>query len=233
MVSVDEAVIARLKTHGQNFEILVDCNNAISLREGKNIDIKDVLAAQKVFADAKKGLEASEGAMQQIFESSDAEDVAKKIIEKGEIQLTAEYRNNLKETKRKKILDIIHKNGVDPKTHLPHPIIRLENAFEEAKVHIDEFISVDKQVQAILDKLKPILPIKFEVKEIEVKISPEYAGKSYAAVKSFGTILKESWQDSGYYVAVLEMPGGLEQEFYDKLNDVCHGEVEVKVLKTK
>jgi len=133
MVSVEKAVIARLKTHGQNFEILVDCNNAIALREGKNIDINDVLAAQKVFADAKKGLEASETAMQQIFDSSDAKDVALRIIEKGDIQLTAEYRNNLKEIKRKKILNVIHLNGVDPKTHLPHPIVRLENALEEAK----------------------------------------------------------------------------------------------------
>ena len=60
MVNVDEAVIARLKTHGQNFEILVDCNNAIAIKENKDMDMKDVLAAIKIFTDAKKGLEAAE-----------------------------------------------------------------------------------------------------------------------------------------------------------------------------
>jgi len=122
---------------------------------------------------------------------------------------------------------------VDPKTHIPHPITRIENAFEEAKFHVDEFESVQQQVQAALKKLKPILPIKFEVKEIAIKIGPEYAGKAYSTVKNHGTILKEEWQDNGYFVAVVEMPGGLEQEFYEKINNICHGEVEVKVLKTK
>lgn len=233
MVGVDEAVIARLKTHGQNFEVLVDCNNAIALREGKDISIKDVLAASKVFTDSKKGMEASEKAMQQIFQSIDAEEVAKQIIKKGEIQLTSDYRNQLRENKRKQIINIIHRNGVDPKTHLPHPVNRIENAFEEAKFHVDEFISVEQQVQDVLKKLKVILPIKFEVKEIAVKIGPEYAGKAYATVKNYGTILKEDWQNDGYWIGVIEMPGGLEEEFYEKLNNICHGDVEVKVLKTK
>ena len=122
---------------------------------------------------------------------------------------------------------------MDPKTHLPHPIIRIENAFEEAKFHVDEFLPVEQQVQEALNKLKPILPIKFEVKELEVKIGPQYAGKTYPTIKSYGTILRDEWQNNGYYMAVIEMPGGLEEEFYEKLNSICHGEAEVKVLKTK
>ena len=73
MVTVDDAVIAKLKTHGQNFEVLVDCNNAIAVRENKQVDMKDVLAAMKIFSDAKKGLEASETAMKQIFETTEPE----------------------------------------------------------------------------------------------------------------------------------------------------------------
>lgn len=233
MVRVDEAVIARLKIQGHNFEILVDCGNALALREGKDVSMKDVLAAQKIFADGKKGLEASHHALQQIFGTADAEEVAKQIIKKGEVHVTQEYRNQLRETKRRQIISIIHTNGVDPKTHLPHPITRIENAFEEAKFHVDEFLSVQEQVKEALKKLKSILPIKFEVKEIQVKIGPQYAAKSYATIKKFGAILKEDWLNNGYFVALIEMPGGLEQEFYDKLNSICHGEIETNVLKTK
>ena len=233
MVTVDDAVIAKLKTHGQNFEILVDCNNAIAIRQNKNVDMKDVLAAMKIFTDAKKGLEASESAMMQIFKTTDPEEVAKQIIKKGDMQLTSEYRSNLRENKRKQIINIIHRNGVDPKTHAPHPVIRIENALEEAKFHFDEFASVEQQLQEALKKLKPIIPIKFEVKEIAVKISPEYAGKAYSTIKNYGTILREEWQNNGYWVGVVEMPGGMESEFYEKINEICHGEVEAKVLKTK
>lgn len=233
MVTVDEAVIARLKTQGQNFEILVDCNNAIALREGKNVDMKDVLAAMRIFSDAKKGLEASENLMKQIFQSNDAVEVAKQIILKGDIQLTSEYRNSIREMKRKQIINLIHRNGVDPKTHSPHPVTRIENAFEEVGFHVDEFMPVEQQLQEALKKLKPIIPIKFEMKEIAVKIGPQYAGKVYPIVKKYGAILREEWQNNGYYTAVVEMPGGLEEEFYEKLNNVCHGEVEAKVLKTR
>ena len=233
MVTVDEAVIARLKTNGQNFEVLVDCNNAIALREHKPVNMKDVLAASKVFTDAKKGLVASENAMKQIFQTADAEEVAKQIILKGEIQLTSEYRNSLRENKKKQIINLIHRNGVDPTTHSPHPVIRIENALEEIKFHVDEFASVEEQLQEALKKLKPIIPIRFEVKEIAVKIGPEYAAKAYATVKKYSTILREDWQNNGYWVAIVEIPGGMETEFYEKVNNICHGEVEAKVLKTK
>ena len=233
MVTVDEAVIARLKIQGHNFEILVDCANALALREGKELDMHDVLAAMQVFSDAKKGLAASETAMRQIFGTSDAEEAAKQIIRKGEIQLTQEYRERLREEKRKQVISIIHRNGVDPKTHLPHPPQRIENAFAEAKFHIDEFRPVQEQVQEALKALRPVLPIKFEIKEIALKISPDYAPKCYSTIKQFGTLLREEWQTNGYWVGVVEIPGGIESDLYDKLNKICHGNVESKVLKIK
>lgn len=233
MVTVDQAIIGRLKTHGQNFEILVDCGNAIALRGGKSIDMHDVLAAMKIFSDAKKGLEASETAMKQIFGTNDVGEIARTIIQKGEIQLTQDYREKLREEKRRQVISIIHRNGVDPKTHLPHPPQRIENAFIEAKFHVDEFKPVQEQVQEALKKLRPILPIKFEVKEIAIRINPEFAPKCYSTVKIFGTILREEWQANGYWVAVVEIPGGMETDFYDKLNKICHGNVESKVLKIK
>ncbi len=233
MVNVDKAVIARLKTEGNNFEILVDCANALAIKEGKSVDMHDVLAAMQIFSDAHKGLVASGNAMKQIFGTNDVGEIASQIIHKGEIQLTQEYRENLREEKRKQIIAIIHRNGVDPKTHMPHPPQRIENAFVEAKFHVDEFKPVQQQVQDALKVLRPILPIKFEVKEIAIKITPEFAPKCYSIIKMFSTILREEWQTNGNWVAVVEIPGGMESDLYDKLNKICHGNVEIKVLKIK
>ena len=233
MVAVDQAVIARLKIHGANFEILVDCNNAIALRGGKELDMNDVLAASTIFSDSKKGEQASEAQLKQVFGTTDPVEVAKEIIKKGEIQITAEYRNKLKEQKRKQIINMIHRNGVDPRTHLPHPVTRIELAMEEAKIHVDEYMPVQKQVQEILKKIRVMLPIKFEVKEIAVRIPAEHAGKSYSMISNFGKVLKQEWQQDGSLVAVIEIPGGLEQDFYDKLNSITHGDNEVRLIKTK
>ena len=233
MVTVDQANIVKLKTHGQNFEILVDSNAAIAFRGNNNMDIRDVLAVQKVFSDAKKGLEAPENQMKLIFQTADPLEVAKMIIQKGEIPLTKEYKENLRETKKRQIIDIIHRNAVDPQTHPPHPPARIEAAMAEAGYHVDEFKEVQKQVQDVLKIIRPILPIKFEVKEIATKIPPEFAAKSYPIFNQFGKKIREDWQTDGSLVVVIEMPGGLEEDFHNKLNALCHGNVETKVLKVK
>lgn len=225
--------LARLKKGSENFEVDVDPEKAMAFKKEQIKDIRDVLKVEKVFSDAKKGMLASEKVMQQFFKTSDALEVAKIIIKEGEIQLNEEYRKKKREEKRKRLISIIHTNGVDPKTHLPHPANRIENAFEEAKIRIDEYKPAEMQINDVLKKIRPILPIRFEVKEIAVKIPAEYAAKIYGLVKSSGKILKEDWLSDGSWAVVIEIPGGLETEFYDKINAFTHGNNEAKVLKIK
>ncbi len=232
MVSVEQAVIAKLKTHGANFEILVDCDKAIDFKQGKG-EIKDVLATPQIFSDSKKGMLASETQLQQIFKTTAPLEVAKEIIAKGEIQLTSEYRQKMREQKRKQIIDIIHSNGVDPKTNYPHPPNRIDAALEEAKVKIDEYIPAEKQIEKIIRQIQPIIPIKFVIKEIAVKIPGKHAGKASSFVRGFGKLLRENWQTDGSWIAVIEIPGGLEEELHNKLNSLTHGAVETKILNTR
>ncbi len=233
MVTVDSAHVVKLKSHGHSFEILVDINLALELKQGKAVDMSSVLAVEKVFSDAKKGDEASPNAMKEAFGTDDAMDVARLIIQKGELPLTTEYKQKIREKKLKQIVNLIHRNAVDPQTHLPHPPQRIENALQEAKFHVDEIADVQKQMQEALTKIRPILPIKFEIKEIAVKIPGDYAAKSYPVIQEFGKKLREDWQADGGYIAVVEIPGGLEEDFHNKLNALCHGNVETKILKTR
>ncbi|MFH1511293.1 MAG: ribosome assembly factor SBDS [Candidatus Woesearchaeota archaeon] len=223
--------VARLEKAGNKFEIVVDPDLAVQYKKG--VDIKEILKSEHIFSDAHKGMVASEHLMEQVLGTKDPLEAAKIILEKGQVQLTSEHRERMREEKRKRIIDMIQRNGVDPKTHLPHPANRIENAFKEAGIKIDENRTAEDQIQEVLKELRPILPIKFEVKEISVVIPPEYAAKSYSIVKSFGTLLKEDWMANGAWSVLLELPGGLETDFYDKINSLTHGNVETKVLKTK
>ena len=67
MVSLDDAVIARLKKGEDQFEILVDPYAAAEFIEGKEIDIVQHLAIDAIFKDAKKGTHASEESLQKYF----------------------------------------------------------------------------------------------------------------------------------------------------------------------
>ncbi len=225
--------LARIKKGTDVFEIVVNPDQAMYFRHHPESNIRDAIVYPKVYADAKKGLIASEQRMVAIFGTSDPLEVAKQILIKGEVQVTREYRQNLLEQKKKRIIDIIHKQGVDPRTNAPHPLTRIESALAEAKVRIDEYKAPELQVPEILKQLRPILPIKMVTKELDVVIPAQYAPKAHAVIKMFGKILKERWESDGSWNGKIEIPGGLETEFYDKLNSTTHGHAQTLHVTTK
>jgi ribosome maturation protein SDO1 len=222
--------VARLKKGSTNFEIVVNPDMALDYKNNKPVDISEILVDSKIFSDAKKGMLASENEIQKIFNTADPNEVAKKILDEGEVHLTAEYKARLHKEKRRRIIGIIQANGVDPRTKLPHPQTRIENAFEEAKIRINEHKSAEDQVEDVIKALRPILPIKFEVKKVEIVLPAKYAGKLHSFVRGFGKILKQDWKSDGSAVAVIEIPGGMENDFYDRLNSFTHGSVETRTL---
>lgn len=230
MVDVDRAVIARLSRGGKEFQILVDCENAIEFRKG-NRSLDEALATEDIYEDVKKGKHASANEIKNVFGTSDQRKIAEIIIKEGNVQLTAEYQNKLREKKIRQIINTIHRNAVDPNTNIPHPPQRIENAIKELKIRIDDFKSVDEQVPLIISKLRTILPIKYEMSMMEIRIPASYAAKSYSILKRFGRLQKEQWQNNGSLLVNMEIPAGLQQELLDHLNNITHGEIETKKLK--
>jgi ribosome maturation protein SDO1 len=231
LVSLDEAVIARLHKGEDHFEILVDPHAAGRLIEGKEVDVLSSLAIDAIFKDSKKGTHASQEALEKVFGTDNVETIVKEIILKGDIQLTTEQRHEMQEQKRKRIVDIIVKNAMDPQTKMPHPRQRIELAIEEAGVHIDPFKPVDDQVKLVVEALRLIVPIAMEQVKISVKISSQYIGKAYGVARNFGVLEREDWQSDGSWIGIVKIPAGMQTDFYDKLNDVTKGNVETRILK--
>ena len=169
--------------------------------------------------------------MQEFFGTTDPIAVAKRLILEGEIQLTTEQRREMTETKRKQIVAFIAANAINPQTGAPHPPQRIEIAMEEAKVRIDPFKSVEDQTKVVLDALRPLIPIRFEKVKIAVRLSAEDSAKCYGDIKGFGKILQEEWQKNGSWIGVVEIPGGMQTEFLERLSQKTKGNVETKLLK--
>ena len=233
MIPIDKAVTAKLSAQGLNFEILVDCEKAIELKQGKDLILEDVVVTYDIFKDIRKGEHASDNDLKRIFNTTNKSEIIKKIIKDGIIQLTKEYRDKLREEKKLKIINLIHRNSINPTNNLPHPPARIQAAMEEAKIKIDEFKKAEDQIKEIVDKIRPILPIKFEIRDLEIRIPAKYAGKSYSTLKQYGTLLKDEWQNDGSLLTILEIPAGLQSELFDKLNSLTHGEVESKIINIK
>ncbi len=229
MVSLEKAVIVRLKTYGETFEIFVDPELALSYKEGKDISLDSVLAVDTVFKDARAGDRASEEAMIKIFGTSDVNVVADKILKKGELHLTTEQRKQMLEDRKRQVITIIARNAINPQTKTPHPPDRIGRALEEARFSVDISKSANEQVDGAIKSIRPILPIKFETIRIAVKIPAVYSGNCHRLLREFGDIKNEEW-DRGDLLCLIEIPGGVQDEFYSKINGLTHGEAKIKVL---
>jgi len=226
----EKYVIAKYEAKGHRFEILVNPDLAIKLKEGKSVSIDDVLVSDFIYKDAKKGLKASPEAMREVFGTDDPRTVALEIIKRGEIQLTAEQRRRLIEEKRAQVLNLIAKNAIDPKTKLPIPIKRLELALEQARINIDPFKPAEQQLEDVVSKLAKVVPIKIARAYVIVKLSPEHASRGLKTLQSMGSIKKTTWLSDGSLQVELEIPAGLQQELIDRVNAVTKGTGEVKVV---
>ncbi|MDD1661843.1 MAG: ribosome assembly factor SBDS, partial [Methanomicrobiales archaeon] len=112
MIPLDRAVVARLETHGERFEILVDPDLAVKIRHGEAVDIEDAVAAIFIFENASRAEKSSEESLQKVFQTTDFGTIARRIIEKGEIHLTAEQRKHLLAEKRGQVITYIARHAI-------------------------------------------------------------------------------------------------------------------------
>ncbi|MDD5317254.1 MAG: ribosome assembly factor SBDS [Candidatus ainarchaeum sp.] len=230
MVSLDDAVIARISVNGKHFELFVDPDAAFKYKTGAKTDLSNILVVEEVFEDARKGERHTEAEIKKAFQTTDINKIAEIMLKRGEVPVTTEQKKRLLEEKQKKIVAIIAREAIDPRTGAPHPPQRIERAMEEARVRIDEFKDAEAQIEEVLKELRPILPLKFEKVKVAARIPAEYANRIYGAVKQYG-IRQEEWQKDGSLIVVVEMPAGMQGEFYGQLNKLTAGSVETKVVK--
>ena len=230
MIPLENAVVARLESYGERFEILVEPHLAARIKQGEDINIEDAVAALNVFGNSSKATRASEESLEKVFHTSDFATVAKKIIEKGEIHLTSDQRREMTEEKRRQVITFIARNAINPQTGHPHPPQRIAMAMEEARVNIDPFKHVDEQVKETVKALRPLLPIRFEELRLAVKIPPDFAARAYGDIAAASIMEKDEWQKDGSWVCVVRIPAGIQSEFYDLINKLSKGEGQVKIL---
>ena len=230
MVSLDDAIVARLETHGETFEILLDPSVMNLIKAGKEINLVEYMAVEDIFKNAHKGTRPPEDKLKEAFGTEEVAVIAQRIIEKGEVQITSEQRKEMLEAKKNKIISYIARNAINPQTKTPHPAIRIELALDEAKFHVDPFKSVDSQVNAAMALLRPLIPIKFEKSRVAVKMKGDDYGKCYDDLINFGVVEKEEWQADGSWIGIIEIPAGIIDEMTMKLNNRTKGSATVKLI---
>ena len=131
--------------------------------------------------------------------------------------------------KKKQILNAISKNYVDPKTLIPHPPVRIEQAMKEARLSIDPFKSTSEQITPIIDQIRTILPLKSEKLNLTIKIAPQYASQAIGVMKNFGELETQDWNSDGSLTAQINIPAGLNSDMMNKLGSITKGTAQANI----
>ena len=209
MVSLDDAVLARLEKGGKRYEALVDPDLVEQWKEdGSTIELDDLMAMDEIFHDARAGERPTEEALMNTFQTLDVEAILNIILEKGSIQLTTAQRKARVENMRQQIIHHIHSQAIDPKSKSPHPRTRIELALDESKYSVDPFKRLEDQVKDAIAKLKPLIPLSFE----SVRLAFRIPGSAYGSVSQLLRPYqkKEQWLENGDWACIVELPAGMK-----------------------
>ena len=227
----DKTTVVRYTYSGDKFELLVKPDPAFDYKTGKLSEISKILISEEIYTDSNKGTRATNEKLNQVFKTTDPAKIAEIIMKKGELNLTTEQRKKMTSEKRKQLVTFIAKTYVDPRSHLPHPPLRIEQALDDGRVSIDPFKNIDEQVKDIVEKLRPIIPLKSENIILEISVPAQFVAQSYTVLKSTGTLKKEDWQTNGSLKAILEIPAAARPNVIDRLGSITKGTATVEVVK--
>ena len=220
--------IARFRSGKLIFETMVDLDSAMKLKKGEKVDVNSVIRDTAVYLDQKKGMKAGRDELENVFGTTEFPKIVEQIVKKGQIEVTQEFRDEAIETRKKQIIDFLTRNAVDSRTGRPFTPDILETSLKEAGVRIDNQ-SVEKQIKNIIEKLSTIIPIRVETKKIKIKIPAEFTGRVYGLLQEYKE--KEEWLGNGDLEVILNIPIGIQMDFYDKLNSVTHGSAITQEMK--
>ena len=226
-----DVTTVRYSFEGEKFEILVRPDPALDYKLGKKKDLSAILVSDEIYTDSGKGTKPGNEKLQRAFKTEELAEIAQIILQKGDLNITTDQRRKMIDEKRKQVVESIVKTYVDPRTHLPHPPLRVEQALKDARVSIDPQKTAEVQVKDIVEKLRSIIALKSENLQLEITIPAQYASQSYSVLKSVGSLKREEWQNNGSLKAILEIPAAVRLNVIDRLGSITRGSATVEAVQ--
>jgi ribosome maturation protein SDO1 len=229
-VDLGEYSLIRYKAKGFRFEMIVDPEKAWLYRQGEKLTLEEIFEGFIVFENFSKGLKASSEDLIDVFETEEEKEIAKQVLEKGDLQITQEMRKRFLGEKIEEIVEFLVKHTVNPKTRAPHTPARIEKAMDEAGSRIDRNEPTKEQALRILKEISSIIPIKMEVVTVEFILPASNAGSLYGVLKAAGEVVGEQWGNDGNLTISLQIPAGVQAQLMEEISDKTRGKAQIRVI---
>jgi ribosome maturation protein SDO1 len=208
----------------KRFEVLTKDGSVKKFREGK-LGWNNVLFADQVFTDSKKGNVAKDKDLKSVFGTSDLTECLIKIILEGELSVSAKERKEDMKRHKQAVIGHLHRTYVDA-GNLPHPLTRLEAAVNDSKVRIDPGEQVEKQANDIVKAMSGKLVFRKNTVEYTVAVSHTYARKASSVIYQYCEVNKENWEANGC-VWTFGIGASEFDKFMAALNKITNGDYQL------
>lgn len=135
--------IVRLKKGKRVFEVLTNEGSADEYRLDK-LTLDQTVITPMVFKSCTKGDRYNSQDLRDAFSTDVVTEVIRIILLGGEIQHSSSERKAVIDAKRKEVLQYVHRNFIDPKSGLPHPVSRLDLAMSAKHFKVDPHLATEK-----------------------------------------------------------------------------------------
>ena len=229
-VDIGENTIVRYKHGKLRYEIVVDPREALKWKQNKRdeVDQTELFTTRDIFHNITKGERPTDEDLLNSFGDMTNEEMLFTILEKGELLLTQDQRNELTAKRRKEIVDYIHRHTINPKNQQPHPKLRIENALLQAGISLQEKGKVADIVPEIIQQLQTLLPMRFESIKLEIRMPSQLAGSIFQQFYSYGELSAEEWSGA-FFSCQLLLPSGLLSDFTEFLNKRTKGKAQITI----
>jgi len=194
------------------------------------IKLDETVITNEVFKNASKGDRPKAGAIEEAFPGLSRNKILHEIITKGGYNMNAAERKEATTTKRREIVEYIHKSYVDAKK-FPHPVVRIEMAMNKINPKISLEESAERQSQPIINKMKDLMPmIKKEEMRGMLRVPHEYVGSVKGVLKKWATLEREKYDDGeGFSYSISFLPSNYDSLMAD-INTKTNGESTFDIL---
>jgi len=219
--------LVKYKSGTYYFEIATNLGSVLKYRDGK-IGWDKVAFTDEIFKNLAKGERATRDELKQAFGTDNVQECLKKIVDRGDLQLTTQERKEKVEQKRAEIVTYIHKYYINPKTNTPHPVVRIENALETLKFRVDSDLPAERQAIDIIKKLPEIMPIKRSDMHATLTVSLQFVGQIIGIVQQWAKLIRESYTSESCIMELSVIPGDYDN-LLSELNKATKGEYEFEI----
>ncbi|KDO27183.1 hypothetical protein SPRG_07432 [Saprolegnia parasitica CBS 223.65] len=169
-VRLTNVAVVRLKKNGQRFEVACYKNKVVNWRNGVETSLDEVLQSQSIFENVSRGKKANN--LMAVFGTEDVIEIAKIIIEKGELQVSDGERAAFNESVYQEIATIVAEKCVNPESNRPYPFTVIERAMKEMHYALIPNRSAKQQALEVIKKLKAHMPITRAKMKVQVTVAP-------------------------------------------------------------